>query len=87
MCPKSNLDTKTISKYEDLPLKQFIEKGILVSINTDDMTVSNTSLKQEYETLVKMGFNEKDLRLFAENSINASFANAKIKKYLLDFIE
>ncbi len=87
ICPKSNLDTKTISKYEDLPLKQFIEKGILVSINTDDMTVSNTSLKQEYETLVKMGFNEKDLRLFAENSINASFANAKIKKYLLDFIE
>ena len=87
ICPKSNLDTKTISKYEDLPLKQFIEKGILVSINTDDMTVSNTSLKQEYETLVKMGFNEKDVRSFAENSINASFANAKIKKYLLDFIK
>lgn len=87
ICPKSNLDTKTISKYEDLPLKQFVEKGILVSINTDDMTVSNTSLKQEYETLVKMGFNEKDLRLFAENSINASFANTKIKKYLLDFIK
>lgn len=87
ICPKSNLDTKTISKYEDLPLKQFIEKGIPVSINTDDMTVSNTSLKQEYETLVNMGFNEKDFRLFAENSINASFANAKIKKYLLDFIK
>ena len=87
ICPKSNLDTKTISKYEDLPLKQFIEKGILVSINTDDMTVSNTSLKQEYETLVKMGFNVKDFRSFAENSINASFANAKIKKYLLDFIK
>ena len=87
VCPKSNLDTKTISKYDDLPLRQFIKKGIKVSINTDDMTVSNTSLKQEYETLVKMGFNEKDLRSFAENSINASFANAKIKKYLLDFIK
>ena len=87
VCPKSNLDTKTISKYDDLPLRQFINKGIKVSINTDDMTVSNTTLKQEYETLVKMGFNEKDLRLFAENSINASFADAKTKEYLLDFIK
>ena len=87
VCPKSNLDTKTISKYDDLPLRQFIKKGIKVSINTDDMTVSNTTLKQEYETLVKMGFNEKDLYDFAENSINASFAHAKTKKYLLDFIK
>lgn len=87
VCPKSNLDTKTISRYEDLPLRQFINKGIMVSINTDDMTVSNTTLKQEYETLMKLGFNEKDLRWFAENSINASFADKETKKYLLDFIK
>lgn len=86
VCPKSNLDTKTISKYEDLPLKDFIKKGVKVSINTDDMTVSNTTLKQEYETLVKMGFNEQNLRDFAVNSINCSFANDKIKKYLLSLI-
>ena len=87
VCPKSNLDTKTISKYNDLPLREFIQNGIKVSINTDDMTVSNTTLKQEYETLVKMGFNEKDLRAFAENSINASFADSKAKGYLLSLIE
>ena len=87
VCPKSNLDTKTISKYDDLPLRQFIKKGIKVSINTDDMTVSNTTLKQEYETLVKMGFNEKDLHDFAENSINASFADEKTKEYLRNLIK
>ena len=87
VCPKSNLDTKTISKYEDLPLRQFINKGIKVSINTDDTTVSNTTLKEEYETLAKMGFKEKDLHWFAENSINASFTDAKTKEYLLDFIK
>ena len=87
VCPKSNLDTKTISKYDDLPLKQFIEKGIKVSINTDDMTVSNTTLKQEYETLVKMGFNEKNLHDFAENSINASFVDEKTKECLRNLIK
>ena len=86
VCPKSNLDTKTISKYEDLPLRTFIDKGIKVSINTDDMTVSNTTLKQEYETLAKMGFNEKELREFAKNSIEASFASKEIKDYLFNFI-
>ena len=87
VCPKSNVDTKTISKYEDLPLRTFIKKGIKVSINTDDMTVSNTTLKQEYETLANLGFNEKELREFAKNSIEASFADEKTKQYLLNFIK
>ena len=87
VCPKSNLDTKTILKYDDLPLKEFMRYGIKVSINTDDMTVSNTTLKQEYETLMKLGFNEKELQEFAYNSIEASFADKKLKSQLIDFIE
>jgi len=43
-------------------------------------------LKQEYETLVKMGFNENNLREFAENSIKSSFADEKTKQYLLSLI-
>ena len=86
VCPKSNLDTKTISKYEDLPLKEFLEYGIKVTINTDDMTVSNTTLKQEYETLAKMGFKEKDLKQFAINSIEASFASKELKQKLLTLL-
>lgn len=87
VCPKSNLDTKTISKYEQLPLKEFIKTGIKVSINTDDMTVSNTTLKQEYETLVKLGFDEKELQEFALNSIEASFASEKIKIQLRELVK
>ena len=87
ICPKSNLDTKTILRYEDLPIKRFMEKGVKVTINTDDMTVSNTTLKQEYETLVKMGFDEKNLQKFAENSIDFAFCDEKLKAYLKGFIE
>lgn len=87
ICPKSNLDTKTISSYEELPIRKFIEKGIKVTINTDDMTVSNTTLKQEYKTLKNMGFNEKELQEFARNSIEASFASDEIKQKLFDFIK
>ena len=79
ICPKSNLDTKTIAKYEDLPIKKFMDQGVKITINTDDMTVSNTTLKQEFETLVKMGLNSKNLQEIAENSIDFAFCNDKIK--------
>lgn len=87
ICPKSNIDTKTYSSYSELPIRKLVEYGIKVSINTDDMTVSNTTLEQEYQTLVNLGFNEKELCEFAVNSIEASFANKDIKDKLFNFIK
>lgn len=86
ICPKSNLDTKAIKSYDELPIKQFMKMGIKVSINSDDMTVCNTSIKKEYETLSKLGFNEQDLQEFALNTIEASFADQETKEYLKKFI-
>ena len=86
ICPKSNLDTKAIQSYEELPIKEFMKQGIMVSINSDDMTVCNTSVKKEYETLSKLGFNEKELRQLALNTIEASFADKDTKQYLKKFI-
>lgn len=79
ICPKSNLDTKTILSYEELPIREFVEMGIKVSINSDDMTVSNTTVKKEYETLAKLGFSENQLREFALNTIDYSFADKATK--------
>lgn len=87
ICPKSNLDTKAIKSYDELPIRTFIKKGIKVTINTDDMTVSNTSLKNEFETLEKLGFKPKEAREFAKNAIEASFANDEIKQYLKDSLK
>ena len=86
ICPKSNLDTKTIKSYSELPIRQFMDLGIKVSINSDDMSVSNTSVKKEYETLSKLGFNEKELQSFALNTIEASFVDEPTKAYLKKFI-
>lgn len=86
ICPKSNLDTKAINSYDELPIKQFMKKGIKVSINSDDMTVCNTSVKKEYETLSKLGFNEKELQLLALNTIEASFTDQETKECLKKFI-
>ena len=87
ICPKSNLDTKTILKYEDLPIKDFMKMGVKITINTDDMTVSNTTLRKEYETLIELGFNTENLKEFAGNSIEFAFCSDEIKAYLRSLIE
>ncbi len=87
ICPKSNLDTKTISSISELPIKEFMEKGVIVTINTDDMTVSNTSLKNEYKLLYENGLNCSDLRQIAINSINSAFLEKKEKEKLLKYVE
>ena len=86
ICPKSNIDTKAINSYNELPVKAFLEQGIKVSINSDNMTVSNTSVKKEFETLAKLGFIEKELQLIAMNTIEALFCDSETKQYLKKFI-
>ncbi|MBQ0036201.1 MAG: adenosine deaminase, partial [Firmicutes bacterium] len=55
--------------------------GIPVTINTDNMTMSRTTLDQEYDhCLNEMGFEFEDLILMNLNSINHSFAPEEVKK-------
>lgn len=87
ICPKSNLDTKTIASIKDLPINEFMSKGVIVTINTDDMTVSNTLLKDEYKLLYENGITEAQLRQIACNSINYAFLEKKEKERLLSYLE
>ena len=87
ICPKSNLDTKSVLSLKDIPIREFMKRGIKVSINTDDDTCSNTTLEKEYKSLADIGFNEKELQEFARNSIEASFASQKIKNEILGLIK
>lgn len=72
ICPTSNIQTKVVDKYENHPIKELFNMGCLVSINTDNRTVSNTTLTCEYELLKdKCGFSINDfykMNLFALES-------------------
>ena len=47
MCPTSNFQTKAVQTWQDYPLRQFLDAGIKVSVNTDNRTVSGTTMTQE----------------------------------------
>lgn len=51
VCPSSNLQTHVVSHYCDHPLFVLYQQGIQVTVNTDNRTVSNITLTQEYQKL------------------------------------
>lgn len=80
-CPTSNLQTKSLSSYEECPLIQFMEKGIPVTINSDNMTVSNTDVYQEFSHLYDAFHLTADqVYELLSNSIKYSFADKEAKK-------
>lgn len=82
-CPTSNVQTKSISAYEKLLLREFLRYGISVTINSDNMTISNTDticeLRKMYYTFKLSDY---ELRLLLNNSINASFISLEQKNKL-----
>lgn len=53
MCPKSNIQTKAITGLEALNLPYLLEQDIPFLINTDNRTVTQTSLNEEYTLLIE----------------------------------
>lgn len=87
ICPTSNIDTKAVSSIDELPIKYLLNKGVIVTINTDDPTVSCTTLKKEYILLKKIGLTIDEVKQISLNSINASFLSEAKKKQLLKYIK
>ncbi|MFA9557024.1 adenosine deaminase [Evansella sp. AB-rgal1] len=85
MCPISNIQTKASKSWSDYPLKEYYEKGINITINTDNLTVSNTNLVKEYKIIMeKYKFTLKDISNFILNGLQASFLPEGEKKMLTD---
>ena len=70
ICPTSNIQTKCIEEYENHPIHKFYENGLNICINTDNKTVSNITLSEEYIKLYN-NFNFK-IEDFIKMNINAA---------------
>lgn len=88
ICPTSNINTFAISRMENHPIKKLYEKGVFVTINTDNRTVSNTTLNKEYEKLYStFNFTLNDFIEMNKMAINASFLTENEKQKLLEKLE
>lgn len=84
VCPTSNIQTKVVDSYNEHPIKKLYDNEILVTISTDNNTVSNISLSDEYNRLSKtFRFTSKDFLQMNINAVLASFlSNHEKEKYI-----
>ncbi|AER21633.1 TPA: adenosine deaminase [Streptococcus suis] len=88
MCLTSNLQTGAADSIEYFPYHELVEAGANITINTDNRTVSNTTLNREYQLFVEyFGTSKADFYRFNQNAIQASFASEGEKKDLLEFLD
>ena len=80
----SNLQTKAVEGPEDYPMREFLDNGLLVTVNTDNRTVSNTSISRELGFIQETyGIRDDELKLMMENAVRVSFAGDSVKDRIL----
>lgn len=87
MCPTSNFQTKTVTQLAEYPFKVFLEAGIPICINTDNRTVSNTTLTNEYMKLHKWyNLSYKEMEQLNHYAVDGAFITEKEKAVLHDLL-
>lgn len=84
ICPTSNVQTKAVNQFSEHPIYKFHEDGIKVTINTDNRTVSNTTMSKEIHIVDnEFTLSTEDYRQIYINSVDASFADQETKEWCL----
>ena len=81
VCPTSNIVTgKYVRHYEDHPIKEFLNRGMLATLNTDDPVLFDVELDEEYIRAVeKIRLGEEGAIALLRNGIRATFMDEKRK--------
>ncbi|MEX0609923.1 MAG: adenosine deaminase [Balneolaceae bacterium] len=92
ICPTSNLQTGVYASMKEHVVDQIYRKGISMGINTDGRSLSNVTLKQEYESLNKFfGWDLSHFLRCNHSALDAAFiedsAKAKLREKLVKGFE
>lgn len=81
----SNVQTSTVPDYASHPLRQFLEKGLLATINTDDPAISGVDLKDEFRAAVEgSGLSPEQTRQAQVNALETAFLSEEEKTGLIE---
>ncbi|TFF92021.1 adenosine deaminase [Candidatus Thorarchaeota archaeon] len=73
-CPVSNVRTGAVPSIEDHPIREFYDYGLRVTVNSDDPTLFNTDMNNEYVQLHRhLDFTIEELAQLSLNAVDAAF--------------
>lgn len=74
VCPTSNIATRVVESYARHPLRELVDAGVVVTINSDDPHFFNTTLCREYEIAAALlGLDESGIAGIAKAGVSSSF--------------
>jgi len=80
MCPVSNVKTRVVSSLKRHPIRTFHEKGLKVTVSTDDPSMFGTDMNNEYLQLHQyLNFTVPELFKLSLNAVDSSFLPEKRK--------
>ena len=81
----SNVQTSTVPDYASHPIQRFMERGLLVTLNTDDPGISAIDLRHEYEVAAPAaGLTTEQIHQAQRNAVTVAFLSAEEREALLD---
>ncbi len=84
----SNIRTGCCGGFEAHPVKEYFERGLMVTLNSDDPPMFGSNLLEEYVLAhEKYGFTLDQMRELAANAVEASFLEPERKIALLQAVE
>jgi adenosine deaminase len=88
VCPTSNVQTKAVNRIESHPIEDFINNGLKVTINTDNRTVSNTTLTREIKKVMEtFNFDLDVYKRIYSDAVSAAFTSEEDKDLLLTYLD
>ena len=83
MCPSSNRITRACADMTKYPLLEYLNYGIKVTLNTDDLAIIGTDIDGEFDYMRKLlGMTPAQEQQIIENSIEAAFTTDEVKEEL-----
>ncbi|MFI1093135.1 adenosine deaminase [Streptomyces sp. NPDC020917] len=77
VCPTSNIATRAVAVLEEHPIRQMVDAGVLVTVNSDDPPMFGTDLNTEYAVAARLlGLDRAGVAALAKNAVRASFLDA-----------
>jgi aminodeoxyfutalosine deaminase len=86
--PTSNLATQAVRSYDEHPIREMVDAGLVVTINSDDPPMFGTTLVDEYAVAADLlGLDERGIAEYARTAVRVSFADDSTKTALLTEID
>jgi len=81
VCPLSNVKLRAVSEMEHHNILRLLDRGLLVTVNSDDPAYFGGYLNENFEALeAELEMNEAQLRQLVKNSFAASFLDEETKR-------